>query len=97
MGGMTDISIPLRVKRCADRAPSERTAVKSGMRRWTLRCRDLMSRDSYVITQVDRATGDLLLHVTGSKPMLLSIEDAERLRRQLAEAIDAATGTVRAN
>lgn len=54
-----------------------------------------MSRDSFVITQVDRATGDLLLHVTGSKPVVLSMEDAERLRRQLAEAIEAATGRTR--
>lgn len=87
---MRGISILLSVKRCAESARGDKRSVKSGMRRWTLRCRDLLSRDSYVITQVDQATGEVLLHVTGSKPVLLPVEDVERLRRHLAAAIDSA-------
>lgn len=55
-----------------------------------LRCVDLLSRDSTVVTQLDRATGHVLLHVTGCKPVVLPIETAARLRRHLGEAIRSA-------
>lgn len=51
-----------------------------------------MSRDSFVVTAIDRATGQLLLQITGSKAVTLTEEEAARLRRHLAEAIWMAGG-----
>lgn len=88
---MTNVSNPVRRRRCGEASRGEMTEVRS-KRRWTLRCRDLLARESYVITQVDPATGHVLLHVTGSKPVLLPVNDVERLRKQLGEAIESAAG-----
>ena len=88
---MTNVSFPVRRRRCGEDVRGEMTKVRS-KRRWTLRCRDLLARESYVITQVDPATGHVLLHVTGSKPVLLPVHDVERLRKQLGEAIESTAG-----
>lgn len=87
---MTKVSLAVCRRRCVTGSPFEKEHVKSEVRRWTLRCRDLLARDSYVVTQIDRATGGVLLHVTGSKPVLLPVADVERLRRQLGEAAEIA-------
>ncbi|MBN9791327.1 hypothetical protein DMP17_22350 [Pseudonocardia sp. TMWB2A] len=55
-----------------------------------LRCVDLMSRDCAIVTEVDAATGHLLLHVSGGKAVLLPTQTAARLRRHLGEGIRAA-------
>ena len=88
---MTNVSMLMHPGRCEKESRGDMSDVRSN-RRWTLRCRDLLARESYVITQVDPATGHVLLHVTGSKPVLLPVHDAERLRRQLGEAIESAAG-----
>ena len=54
--------------------------------RWTLRCVDLLLRASYVITTVDRASGEILLNITGAKSVRLTIRDSSRLRGHLEEA-----------
>lgn len=89
---MSNVLVSLCRKRSSFNSPDDKEYVKSEMRRWTLRCQDLLARVSFVNTQVDRATGQIMLHVTGAKPVVLSVADAARLRRQLGEAMEAAAG-----